>query len=101
MTEQLVTRRQAFRLAGVALVAWGLSGCGAAASAGRVVISVAWKTIDKVVFAIVNRAGKLIVTAIVDGVEKSLDATLPTSLEKGGKLFLRTEDGVEHDYTIN
>jgi hypothetical protein len=101
MSDKRITRRQAIKVAGAAVIAGGVSGCGAVASAGQVVISVAWKTIEKVVSAIVSKAGRLVVKAIVAGVEKLLEATLSSSqvatLDKGAKLFLRTEDGVEHE----
>lgn len=101
MTNRTMTRRQALQVATVGVLAGGVSGCGAAASAGRVVVSVAWPTISRVLSAIVRRAGSLIVKALVGAVERTLNASLTSqqvsSLLNGGKLFLRTEDGVEHE----
>src|SRR5207247_1703616 len=71
-----MTRRQALKAGTVGVVAIGVSGCGAAAHAGRVVVSVAWPTIQRVVTAIVRRSGNLIVTAIVAAIERTLNATL-------------------------
>jgi predicted dinucleotide-binding enzyme len=106
MNDRKMTRRQALKAGTVGVVAIGVSGCGAVAHAGRVVVSVAWPTIQRVVTAIVRRSGNLIVTAIVAAVERTLKATLTSeqasSLGSGGHLFLRPEDGVEHQipYTI-
>ena len=102
MTEKRITRRQAIQLAGAAAIAGGMSGCGAAASAARVVISVAWKTITSVASAVVKYADKaLTVVALVEEVRKTLNASLTeeqaNSLRSGGKLYLKTEDGKEHE----
>lgn len=77
-----------------------VSGCGPAASAGRLVIGVAWPTIDRAIRGVVRPAGILII-AIAAGVQRTLEAA-PTSrqvsdLHNGARLSLRTEDGVEHE----
>ena len=106
MNDRKMTRRQALKAGTVTVVVVGVSGCGAVAHAGRVVVSVAWPTIQRVVAAIVRRGGSLSVTAIVAAVERTLNASLTSaqtsSLGGSGQLFLRTEDGVEHQipYTI-
>ena len=107
MNDRKLTRRQALKAAAMGVLAGGVSGCSAVAKdVGRVVISVAWPTIQRVVTAIVRRSGSLIVTAVVAAVERTLNAMLSSeqasSLGSGGQLYLRTEDGVEHQipYTI-
>lgn len=101
MNDQKLTRRQALKVGAVGVLAGGVAGCGAAAYAGRVVISVAWPSIQRVVAAVVRRSTNLIVWAIVAAVERTLNATLTSeqasSLGSGGRLYLRTEDGVEHE----
>ncbi|MBX9679219.1 MAG: hypothetical protein K2X38_10685 [Gemmataceae bacterium] len=106
MNDRKMTRRQVLKVGAVSVFAGGVSGCGAVAHAGRVVISVAWPSIQRVVAAMFRRGGSLVVTAIVAAVERTLNAS-PTSeqassLRSGGHLFLRTEDGVEHQipYTM-
>ncbi len=106
MNDRKMTRRKAMKVGAVGVLAGGVTGCGAVAHAGRVVIGVAWPSIQRVVTALVRRSGSLIVTAIVAAVERTLNATLTSeqtsSLGSGGLLYLRTEDGVEHKipYTI-
>ena len=106
MNDRKMTRRQALKAGAAGVLAGGVTGCGAVVHAGRVVISVAWPSIQRVVAAIVRRGTSLVVTAIVAAVERTLNATLSSeqasSLGGGGRLYLRTEDGVEHEipYTI-
>jgi hypothetical protein len=103
MSDQL-SRRDALKFAGAAIVSGGLTGCGAGPAvvhAGRVVLSVAWPNIQRVVAAIVRQSTSLIFTAVVAAVERTMNATLSpaqaSSLGQGGRLILRTEDGVEHE----
>ena len=106
MNDRKLTRRQALKAGTTAVLVGSIPGCGAVAHAGRVVLSVAWPSIQRVVSAIVRRSTNLVVTALVAAVERTLNATLSSeqasTLGTGGKLYLRTEDGVEHEipYTI-
>lgn len=108
MNDRKLTRRQVLKVGTATVLVGSVPGCGAVVThAGRVVLSVAWPSIQRVVAAVVRRSTKqLIVTAIVDAVERTLNATLTSgqasSLSNGGRLYLRTQDGVEHEipYTI-
>ncbi|MBW3539044.1 MAG: hypothetical protein KY476_02125 [Planctomycetes bacterium] len=103
MVDNHISRREALRIGGAAVLAGSLPGCGTLASAGRVIIRVAWKAIEKLVSVVVERAREivLIITAIVEGVKESMRVILTDAqaeeLEKGATLILRTEDGTEHE----
>ena len=101
------SRRDALKFAGGAVVSGGITGCGAGPAvvhAGRVVLSVAWPNIQRLVAALVRQNTKLIVTAVVAAVERTMNATLSSaqasSLGHGGRLILRTKDGVEHEVSF-
>jgi len=106
VSDQKLTRRHALSVGAVGVLASGVAGCGAVDQAGRVVISIAWPSIQRVVTAVLRRRTNLIVTAVVAAIQRTLNATLTSeqasSLGSGGRLYLRTEDGVEHEipYTI-
>ena len=108
MNEHRIGRREALKVMGAAVVAGSVSGCGAIAGAGRVVLSVAWKTITSVISAVLKHGDKVLtVVAMVEAVRKELSSTLTdeqaNSLKSGGKLYLKPEDGKEHaiPYTVN
>ena len=110
MNDRKMTRRQALVAGATGVLAGGVTGCGGSVAptarvVARVVIRVAWPSIQRVIAAVVRRTD-LIVKAIVATVERTLNAKLTSeqasSLKSGGQLYLRTEDGVEHEipYTI-
>jgi hypothetical protein len=108
MSIDRITRRQAIKVAGAAIIASSMPGCGAAVPAARVVISVAWRAIAQVLSCVLKFGDKaLTLIAIVEGAQRTLDVALSTeqrnALNNGGKLIIRTEDGVEHEvaYTVN
>jgi Mn2+/Fe2+ NRAMP family transporter len=98
MAQWLLTRRQAVA-AGVGVIAAGLSGCGAAAPAGRVVLEglkrVPW---DKVSTIVVNvLTGIAVVIGLVDGKEVKAEVSLTKAeleeIKKGYWVVVEVKDG--------
>lgn len=107
MWPQFLTRRAFFLSVGAGAAAAGLGGCHPAAPIGqvaRVVISVGWKYLSKLLKAVLTDNGEVILTALVGEATEEIKAQLTSEqhrdLAKGGKLILRTEDGKEHEITF-
>lgn len=100
MNKRRIGRREALQLMGATVAASGITGC---AAAGRVVLSVAWRTITKVVSAVFEYGDKaLTVVAIVEKIQEwtSVPVDNPRDaklLMDGAKLYLKTTDGQEHE----
>ena len=69
-----ITRREAIQLAGTTVIAGQLVGCAAVAQAGRIIVSVPWSKVIRIVSAVVLLANRVLsVTAALAGEEKSLE----------------------------
>lgn len=98
-----LTRRRALKFAGAYIL--GVLGCRKLSSlptGDGVLVAVPWKTVDKFDSVVVNAAGKIVIVAVVSGVQQTHEISISkddlAKLSRGSKLYIELNRSVR--YTV-